>query len=88
MRVLTSPADTGAVALSMPQDVQAEAFDFPSELFEKRVWAVQRPRSDAEAVRRAAALIRGAKQPLTGVGFATGFIFAHAQGRPPAECLR
>ena len=39
MRVLTSPADTGAVTLALPQDVQAEAFDFPAELFERRVWS-------------------------------------------------
>ncbi|MGH9528268.1 MAG: thiamine pyrophosphate-binding protein, partial [Terriglobales bacterium] len=53
MRVLTSPADTGAVTLALPQDVQAEAFDFPAELFLPRVWAVPRPRGDAAALRRA-----------------------------------
>src|ERR1700756_19787 len=46
MRVLTSPADTGAVTLSLPQDVQAEAFDFPQEFFGKRVWVIPRNRSD------------------------------------------
>src|SRR5690606_2733131 len=44
MRVLTSPAETGAVTLSMPQDVQTHAYDFPSSLFEKRVWKVPRNR--------------------------------------------
>ena len=43
MRVLTDPAETGAVTLALPQDVQAEAFDWPDELFEKRVWRVRRP---------------------------------------------
>ena len=43
MRVLTSPADTGAVTLCLPQDVQAEAFDFPAELFARRVWRIRRP---------------------------------------------
>ena len=43
MRVLTDPAETGAVTLSLPQDVQAEAFDWPEELFERRVWHVRRP---------------------------------------------
>ena len=47
MRVLTDPAETGAVTLSLPQDVQAEAFDWPEELFERRVWHVRRPRARA-----------------------------------------
>jgi len=64
MRVLTSPADTGAVALCMPQDVQAEAYDYPEELFEKRVWHIPRNRPDTAAVARAAALIRASRCPL------------------------
>ncbi|HZS50661.1 MAG TPA: 3D-(3,5/4)-trihydroxycyclohexane-1,2-dione acylhydrolase (decyclizing) [Bryobacterales bacterium] len=64
MRVLTSPADAGACTLALPQDVQAEAFDFPARLFEKRVWRIQRPRGDAETLRRAAQWIRSSKQPL------------------------
>ena len=64
MRVLTSPADTGAVTLSIPQDVQTEAYDYPSALFEKRVWAIPRNRPDRAALRRAAAAIRAAKKPL------------------------
>ena len=43
MRVLTDPAETGAVTIALPQDVQAEAFDFPAELFARRVWHVARP---------------------------------------------
>jgi 3D-(3,5/4)-trihydroxycyclohexane-1,2-dione acylhydrolase (decyclizing) len=61
---MTSPAETGVVTLSLPQDVQTEAFDYPSAFFEKRIWHVPRARGDAEAVRRAAALIRSAKRPL------------------------
>ncbi len=76
MRVLTSPADTGAVTLAMPQDVQAEAFDYPSELFEKRVWTIPRSRGDAELLRAAAALIRSARQPLIIAG--GGVIYAEA----------
>ena len=64
MRVLTSPAETGAVTLSLPQDVQAEAFDFPSAFFEKRVWSISRARGDAHALQRAMAMIQAAKQPL------------------------
>ena len=54
MRVLTSPADTGAVTLALPQDVQAEACDFPTALFEPRTWYIARPRADAAARRRSA----------------------------------
>lgn len=64
MRVLTSPAETGAVTLALPQDVQAEAFDYPAGLFEKRVWIVPRLRSDRASLQQAAALIRESKQPL------------------------
>ncbi len=64
MRVLTSPADTGAVTLALPQDVQAEAYDYPSALFEKRVWQIPRNRPDSAALERAAEWIRASKQPL------------------------
>src|ERR1700684_2824274 len=64
MRVMTSPADTGAVTLSMPQDVQAEALEYPSAFFEKRVWPVPRQRGDSRALDRAAVMIRAAKKPL------------------------
>src|SRR5256885_3494080 len=64
MRVLTSAAHTGAVTLALPQDVQAEAFDYPEEFFEKRVWVITRPRSDAEAIRTAAEWIHSAQKPL------------------------
>ncbi len=64
MRVLTSPAETGAVVLSLPQDVQAEAFDYPTSFFEKRVWQVPRPRCDSQLLQKAVEWIRSAKQPL------------------------
>ena len=64
MRVLTSPSETGAVTLSLPQDVQAEAFDFPVDLFEKRIWYIPRPVPEMELLQRAATLIRNAKKPL------------------------
>ncbi len=64
MRTLTSPADTGAVTLTLPQDVQAEAWDFPDRLFRLRVWYVPRARADREAVRRAAQLIAQAQRPV------------------------
>lgn len=68
MRVLTSPADTGAVTLSLPQDVQAEAYDFPTEFFEKRVWTISRSRCDAELLKRAAERIRSSRKPLIVAG--------------------
>jgi 3D-(3,5/4)-trihydroxycyclohexane-1,2-dione acylhydrolase (decyclizing) len=64
LRVLTSPADTGAATLSLPQDVQAEAFDFPEEFFRKRVWHIPRSRCDRTLLQRAADWIRAAKAPL------------------------
>ena len=54
MRVLTSPAETGAVTLALPQDTQTEAFDYPDAFFDERVWTIPRPRGDAAAIARAA----------------------------------
>jgi 3D-(3,5/4)-trihydroxycyclohexane-1,2-dione acylhydrolase (decyclizing) len=64
LRVLTSPAETGAVILAFPQDVQAQAFDFPQEFFERRMWTVPRSRPDITLIAQAAEWIRSAKQPL------------------------
>ncbi len=68
MRVLTSPADTGAVTLALPQDVQAEAYDYPDEFLGKRVWHVERRPPDPAALARAVAAIRSAKRPLVVAG--------------------
>ncbi len=68
MRVLTSQADTGAVTLGMPQDVQTEAFDYPESLFGKRIWVIQRPRGAAEILGRAVEWIRGAQRPMIVAG--------------------
>lgn len=76
MRVLTDPAETGAVVLAMPQDVQAEAFDWPVEMFEKRVWHVRRPAVSEPEMERAAAIIKSAKCPLIVSG--GGTIYAEA----------
>lgn len=64
MRTLTSPADTGAVTLALPQDVQAEAFAYPEVLFERRVWQIPRNRPDESSLETAAAWIRESEQPL------------------------
>src|ERR1700682_143874 len=76
MRVLTSPAETGAVVLSLPQDVQAEAFDYPTEFFEKRVWTIPRARCDSRLLAQAAQWIRSARQPLLIAG--GGVIYSEA----------
>lgn len=64
MRVLTSPAETGAVTLALPQDVQAQAAEFPAAFFEPRVWTVPRTRGDAGVLRRAADAIRASRRPV------------------------
>jgi 3D-(3,5/4)-trihydroxycyclohexane-1,2-dione acylhydrolase (decyclizing) len=81
MRVLTDPAETGAVTLALPQDVQAEAFDWPEEFFRDRVWHVARPVPEPAAVERAAAVVRSAKRPLIVAG--GGVIYSEA-----SEALR
>ncbi len=78
MRVLTSPAETGAVTLALPQDVQAEAYDYPEEFLDHRVWPIGRPLPDAAALDAAVALIRSAKRPLIVAG--GGVIYSEATG--------
>src|SRR5262245_9700493 len=93
MRVLTDPADTGAVTLALPQDVQAEAWDWDDELFARRVWHVARTPVAEDAVARAAALVRGARRPLVVAGGGVIYsdasealrAFAEATGVPVAE---
>jgi 3D-(3,5/4)-trihydroxycyclohexane-1,2-dione acylhydrolase (decyclizing) len=67
-RVLTDPADCGPVVLALPQDVQAEAFDFPDALFEPVTHRVPRPRPDRRTLIDAAALLRAASRPLLVLG--------------------
>jgi 3D-(3,5/4)-trihydroxycyclohexane-1,2-dione acylhydrolase (decyclizing) len=76
VRVLTDQAETGAVTLALPQDVQAEAHDYPSGLFEPRVWRISRPAPDPAAVAELAALVRAARRPLMIAG--GGVIYADA----------
>ncbi|MEK3888163.1 3D-(3,5/4)-trihydroxycyclohexane-1,2-dione acylhydrolase (decyclizing) [Bacillus sp. FSL K6-3431] len=64
MRVLTNPADTGAVTICLPQDVQGEAWDFPQRFFEKRVHRIERREPSRESVQDAVNLIKGKKKPL------------------------
>ncbi|MDG1941647.1 MAG: 3D-(3,5/4)-trihydroxycyclohexane-1,2-dione acylhydrolase (decyclizing) [Flavobacteriaceae bacterium] len=64
MRVLTSPAETGTVTLAIPQDVQAEAFDYPLDFFEKKTWSIARPRPDLNQLERAVEMIKKSEKPL------------------------
>lgn len=68
VRVLTDPAETGAVTLALPQDVQAEAYDWPEEFFATRVWHVRRPVPEPQELDRAAAAVRAARRPLVVAG--------------------
>jgi 3D-(3,5/4)-trihydroxycyclohexane-1,2-dione acylhydrolase (decyclizing) len=68
MRVLTSPVETGAVTLALPQDVQTEVFDYPVELLQERIWYIPRPVPDRTALERAVELIRASKKPLIVAG--------------------
>ena len=93
VRVLTSPAETGTVTVCLPQDVQAEAFDFPEEFFQRRVWRVPRSRCDQELQARAAEWVRNAKKPLIIAGGGVLYSeasaalgrFAEATGIPVCE---
>jgi 3D-(3,5/4)-trihydroxycyclohexane-1,2-dione acylhydrolase (decyclizing) len=93
MRVLMSPAETGAVVLAMPQDVQAEAYNFPKSFFEERVWSVPRLRADQSNLRKAAEWISECKKPLIVAGGGTIYSeatemlsrFADASGIAVAE---
>ncbi|MEO7117776.1 MAG: 3D-(3,5/4)-trihydroxycyclohexane-1,2-dione acylhydrolase (decyclizing) [Candidatus Limnocylindrales bacterium] len=93
MRVLTDAAETGAVTLALPQDVQAEAFDWPTELFATRIWHVTRPVPEPRALARALEVIRSARRPLIVCGGGTIYSeatdalrrLAEATGIPVAE---
>lgn len=68
MRVLTDPADTGAVCIAMPQDVEAEAFDYPDHFLQKRVWYMDRRVPSDREIEAAAEMIKNAKKPMIVVG--------------------
>ena len=93
MRVLTSPSDTGAVTLALPEDTQAEACDYPAWLFEERTWTIPRPRGDRHAIARAVEAIRSSRAPLIVAGGGVLYSeasdalirFAEATGIPVAE---
>ncbi|TDD79948.1 3D-(3,5/4)-trihydroxycyclohexane-1,2-dione acylhydrolase (decyclizing) [Actinomadura darangshiensis] len=93
MRVLTDPAETGAVTLALPQDVQAEALEWPEELFVRRVWRIARPVPEPAALDEAAAILQAAERPLIVAGGGVIYsgateelrAFAERTGIPVAE---
>lgn len=76
MRVLTSPAETGAVTVALPEDVQSEAYDYPVEFFRKRIWHIRRNRADMDALKTAVEWIKASKKPMIVAG--GGAIYAEA----------
>lgn len=77
MRVLTDPAETGAVTIALPEDVQAEALDVPLEFLQDREWHIRRPLPERGPLERAVAAIRGSKRPLLVAG--GGVIYSGAE---------
>ncbi|WP_284640653.1 3D-(3,5/4)-trihydroxycyclohexane-1,2-dione acylhydrolase (decyclizing) [Paenibacillus silviterrae] len=88
MRVLTDPAETGAVTLCLPQDVQCEAYDYPEAFFAKRVHHLDRKQPAEAAVKRAAKLIRGKKKPLLVLGGGVHYSLATEEARRFAEAFQ
>jgi 3D-(3,5/4)-trihydroxycyclohexane-1,2-dione acylhydrolase (decyclizing) len=78
MRVLTDPADCGAVTIALPQDVQSHAYDFPSHFFERRTWRIERRPAQADRIAQAVAWLKEAARPLIIAG--GGVIYSEASG--------
>ncbi len=78
MRVLTSPAETGAVVIALPQDIQTEAYDFPAAFFEPRDWPIYRAAPHPDQIAAVAELIAAAEQPLIIAG--GGVLYSQAEG--------
>ena len=84
-RTLTDPANTGAVCIAMPQDVEGEAYDYPESFFAKRVWNLDRRAPQAEVLEQAAAAIKKAKKPIMICGGGVRYSEAHEEFRKFAE---
>lgn len=87
-RVLTNPADTGAVCVALPQDVEGEAYDYPASFFTKRVWRIERRPATEIAITQAAAAIRSAKKPMLVCGGGVRYSEAHRAFQVFAEKYR
>jgi 3D-(3,5/4)-trihydroxycyclohexane-1,2-dione acylhydrolase (decyclizing) len=86
-RILTDPAETGAVTISLPEDVQAEAFDWPTEFFQKRVWHIRRPLPEPELIRELVARIQKAERPVIITGGGTIYAEAWSELKDFAEAF-
>ena len=84
-RVLTDPADTGAVCIALPQDVEGEAYDYPETFFQKRVWQIERRPATEIAIWKAAGAIRNSKKPMLICGGGVRYSEAHAAFKRFAE---
>ena len=78
-RTLTDPANTGAVCIAMPQDVEGEAYDYPESFFEKRVWNLDRRPAQSWMLEEAAAAIKAAKKPIMICGGGVRYSEAHKE---------
>ena len=85
MRVLTDPANTGAVCVAMPQDVEGEAYDYPESFFAKRVHRLARREPEAEIIAEAAEIIKNAKRPMLICGGGVRYSEAHEEFKQFAE---
>ena len=88
MRVLTDPAETGAVTLSLPQDIQAHAYDYPAHFFAERVWRIERRPPDPGRIAEAVALLKAAKRPVIIAGGGVHYADAWDALRAFAEAVR
>jgi 3D-(3,5/4)-trihydroxycyclohexane-1,2-dione acylhydrolase (decyclizing) len=93
MRVLTDPVDTGAVVLSLPQDIQSHAFDFPAEFFAERDWVIRRPIPDPVEVEAVARMIAAARKPIISPAVASSTPapppnWSTSRARPASRCWR
>ena len=77
MRILTSPVETGAVTIALPQDVQSNAYDYPESFFEERAWRIERPFPDSRRLAEAVELLRSAERPVVIAG--GGVLYSEAE---------
>ena len=84
MRVLTNPEKTGAVTICLPQDVQAEAYNYPENFFQKKVWSIERNVPSENSLAKAASLIKKSSRPLIIAG--GGIIYSDAENMLSAFC--
>ena len=88
MRTLVDPVETGAVVLSLPQDVQSHAYDFPAEFFAERDWVIRRPAPDPDEIAAVAELLAAAKKPIIIAGGGVIYSERHRRAGAPGRRRR